>query len=212
MATPAAAPADVRERRHAGAHRRRGTCRSSASCTSPRVGGDALPGALASRRRPTASSSASAAAFRRSRRTPLPAPLRAAREATGAHRGPRRAEAVSRRRTRTTMRRGSAIGWPSSCRCRCPSSRACSRSTTARCAFRCCRSSCSNRGSLLEAAGIICAHLHATRERRRPWPATANGRTSSTRRPRPTRSAARSSRASSRKSRSRRDWAALIRR
>ena len=41
-----------------------------------------------------------------------------------------------------------------------------------------------------------------------PWPATANGRTSSTRRPRPTRSAARSSRASSRKSRSPRGWAA----
>ena len=59
------------------------------------------------------------------------------------------------------------------------------------------------------AAGIIRA---STSDTRAPWPATANGRTSSTRRPRPTPSAARSSRASSRRSPWPRAWAAPMRR
>ena len=41
-----------------------------------------------------------------------------------------------RKRPRTTTRPGSAIGSPNSCRCRCRSSRACSRSTTPTCGFR----------------------------------------------------------------------------
>ena len=58
------------------------------------------------------------------------------------------------------------------------------------------------------------AIIHASTDTHRgtPWPATANGRTSSTRRPRPTPSAARSSPASSRRSPSPPAWAAAIRR
>ena len=52
----------------------------------------------------------------------------------------------------------------------------------------------------------------SNRRTARPWPATASGRTSSTRKPRPTRSAARSSRASSRKSPSPPAWAEATRR
>jgi hypothetical protein len=40
---------------------------------------------------------------------------------------------------RSTMRHGSVTAWPSSCRCRRRSSRPCSRSTTPKCGFPCCR-------------------------------------------------------------------------
>ena len=45
----------------------------------------------------------------------------------------------------TKTLRGSVTGWPNFCRCRCRSSKACSRSTTPACGCRCCRNFWRNR-------------------------------------------------------------------
>ena len=74
--------------------------------------------------------------------------VRAARAAARGDRRPARAAEFPRRRGDTTTRRGSATGWPSCCRCRCRSSRACSRSTTRTCASPRCSSSSSARALL----------------------------------------------------------------
>ena len=175
---------------------------------------DALPGADARASTPTASSIGESRRSPTEPALPLPDAYAPLARAARAHRDARRPAELSRR-ARTTMPRGSATGSPSCCRCRCRSSRACSRSTTPSAARRC--------SEVPRAAGAASDRprrarynfgfeRRTTRNAEQPWPATANGRTSSTRRPRPTPSAARSSPASSRKSRSPRAWAAATRR
>ena len=221
VASPAGAAPEIRQRRHAGADRRLG----HAAARHP-----ARRDARAKRASRCAGMPSQRSGLVVGEVTPIAAEpqlaladeLPAARQPARVDRDARRPAEFSRGARRTATRRGSATDWPSCCRCRCTSSRACSKSTMPKCASRCCSSSWRSRESsdafqrdmvrsAADGPSIISASWQ-TASAKTPWPATASGRTSSTRRPRPTPSAARSSRASSRKSRSRRAWAAATRR